>query len=139
MTNENNTFVKRYIVLAITAVLILGTLCACGGSSEEAATEATEAAKATVTAGEAAEKASQDTNNQGPTERVKTGTEDPAIDSVKAAAYKDIEGFDGKWNNIEVDVDDTITTIDFDWDGNHYQYQFDQTSGKIVNKQQAAQ
>ncbi|MDO4197048.1 MAG: hypothetical protein Q4D33_12990, partial [Prevotellaceae bacterium] len=105
---------------------------ACGGSGDETATEATEITKATVTAGEAAEKAAQDNNSQGTTERVKTGTEDPAIDSVKAAAYEDIQGFDGKWKNIEVDVDDTITTIDFDWNEQHYQYKFDQESGQII-------
>ena len=139
MKNENNTLrrnhVKKYIALAVAAVFILGMFCACGGSGEEAATDATEASKSTVTAGEAAEKAAQDKADkeaQEPTTRKKTGTEDPAIDSVKAAAYEDIKGFDGKWKNIEVDVDDTITTIDFDWNDNHYQYQFDQATGQII-------
>ena len=131
MKNENNTLrrnhVKKYIALAVAAVFILSLFCACGDSTEQAATEATEATKATVTAGEAAEKAAEE-----PTKKVKKGTEDPAIDAVKAAAFEDIEGFDGKWNNIEVDVDETVTTIDFDWGGDHYQYQFDQATGQIL-------
>ena len=135
MKKENNTFVKKYIALAVIAIFVLGILSACGESSEEVASDATEAAKATVTAGEAAEKAAQDKNDQNiqeTTKRVKTGTEDGAIDAVQAAAYEDIEGYDGKWQNISVDVDDTITTIEFDWNGNHYKYEYDQTAGKIL-------
>ena len=63
---------------------------------------------------------------------MKTGTEDPAIDAVKAAAYEDIEGFDGKWNNIAIDVDDTITTVEFDWNKTHYVYQYDQSNNRII-------
>lgn len=132
MKNENCTAVKKYIALAVTAVFVLGLLCSCGGAEEEIATEASETSKATVTAGEAAEKESQKKDSQEFTEPVKSGTEDPAIDSVKAAAYKDIKGFDGEWNNIAIDVDDTITIIDFDWNGNHYQYKFDQETGQII-------
>ena len=127
---------KKYIALAVTAVFLLGMLCACGSSEEEVAEETETTAKATVTAGEAAEKDAQDKADkdatQETTKRKKTGTEDPAIDGVKAAAYEDIPGFDGKWKNIEVDVDDTITTIDFDWNGNHYQYQYDQETNQII-------
>ena len=126
---------KKYMALAISTLFILSIFCACGGgASEEEANEAT--AKATVTAGEAAEKEAQDKADknatQDPTTRKKTGTEDPAIDAVKAAAYEDIQGFDGTWNNIGIDVDEAITTIDFDWNGNHYQYKFDQETGQII-------
>ena len=120
-------YAKKIIALVVSAIFILSILCACGDSAEQEATEAAEATKATVTAEEAAEKAAQET-----TKRVKNGTEDPAIDAVKEAAYEDIKGFDGNWKNIAVDVDDTITTIDFDWNDSHYQYQFDQASGEII-------
>ena len=135
MKKDTNTFVKKYIALAVTAVFALGMLSACGGSSEETDSDATEASKATVTAGEAAEKAAQDKNNQNTqetTKRVKTGTEDGAIDAAQAAAYEDIEGYDGRWQNISVDLDDTITTIEFDWNGNHYKYEYDQTAKKSL-------
>ena len=135
MKKGNNTFVKRYIALAVTAIFALGILSACGESSEEVSSDASEAAKATVTAGEAAEKAAQDKNDQNiqeTTKRVKTGTEDSAIDAVQVAAYEDIVGYDGRWQNISVDVDDTITTIEFDWNGNHYKYEYDQTAKKIL-------
>ena len=59
MKNENCTSVKKCIALAVTAVFVLGLLCSCGGAEEETATEASETSKATVTAGEAAEKESQ--------------------------------------------------------------------------------
>ena len=129
---------KKYIALAVTAVFLLGLLCACGSSDEEAAEETEPTTKSSVTASEAAmkeamDKAMEEKNaTKETTKRKKTGTEDPAIDGVKAAAYEDIPGFDGKWNNIEVDVDDTITTIDFDWNGNHYQYQYDQEKDQII-------
>ncbi|MDO4197050.1 MAG: hypothetical protein Q4D33_13000 [Prevotellaceae bacterium] len=135
MKNENNTSVKKYIALVATAVFAVGVLCACGGSGEEAASDATEAAKATVTAEEAAEKAAQDKNDQNmqeTTKHVKTGTEDGAIDAAQAAAYEDIEGYDGKWQNLSIDADDPITTIEFDWNGNHYKYEYDQAAGKIL-------
>ena len=86
MKYKSNTSVKKYIAIAVTAIFALGLLSACGGSEDETSTEATEAAKATVTAEEAAEKAAQDKNNQESTQRVKTGTEDGAIDAVQAAA-----------------------------------------------------
>ena len=122
---------KKIISLAVAAVFVLGSFCACGSTtSEEEAAETT--AKATVTAGDAAEKESQDKATQETTKRVKKGTEDPAIDAVKAAAYEDIKGFDGKWKNISVDVDDVITTIEFDWNDEHYIYKFDQAAGKII-------
>ena len=126
------TNAKKYIAFAVMVALFLGMLCSCGGTSEESSTET--ASKATVTAGEAAEKAAQDKadKEQETTKRVKTGTEDPAIDAVKAAAYEDIEGFDGNWNNIALDVDDTITTIEFDWNKNHYKYQYDQVNNQII-------
>ena len=134
MKKENNTLVKKYIALAVSAIFVLGLLCACGGSGEDAsteATEATEAAKSTVTAEEAAKKASEENAKGGPN-RVKKGTEDPAIDAAKVAAYADIEGYDGKWQNLAIDVDDTITTIEFDWNGNHYKYEYDQATRKIL-------
>ena len=125
---------KKCIALSIIAIFAISMFCACGDGDSEEATETT--AKATITAGEAAENASQKNNDnnamQETTQRKKTGTEDPAIDAAKAAAYEDIQGFDGKWKNISVDVDDVITTIEFDWNGNHYQYQFDQESGQII-------
>ena len=138
MKNDNNTheaILKKSIALAVIAIalalialFIIGTLTACGSASDEAAIEASDTPKATVTAGEAAEKAGQEkaANGQSATQQNKTGTEDGAIDAVREAAYKDIEGFDGKWTNFEIDVDDVITTIDFDWQGNHYQYRYDQ-------------
>ncbi len=122
---------KKLISLAVAAVFVLGAFCACGSTtSEEEAAETT--AKATVTAGDAAEKESQDKASQETTKRVKKGTEDPAIDAVKAAAYEDIKDFDGKWKNISVDVGDAITTIEFDWNDEHYVYKFDQAAGKII-------
>ena len=128
--------IKKYIALAVIAAFMLGMLCACGSdASEEEATETK--AKATVTAGEAAEKeakdqADKDAAQKETTKRVKKGTEDPAIDAVKAAAYEDIKGFDGKWSNISVDVDDTVTTIEFDWNNNHYKYEYDQETKSIL-------
>ena len=127
---------KKYIALAVSAVFILGMFCACGSTEGDASEEAETTAKATVTAGEAAEQEAQDKADkdatQEPTTRKKTGTEDPAIDAVKAAAYEDIKGFDGKWNNISVDVDDLVTTIEFDWKGTHYKYEYDQETNEII-------
>lgn len=131
MTNR-----KKTIVLAVTSLFLLGMFCACGSSGDKATEETETTAKATVTAGEAAEKDAQDKADkaatQETTKRKKTGTEDPAIDGAKAAAYEDIKGFDGKWENLAVDVGDTVTTIDFDWNGNHYQYQYDQEKNQII-------
>ena len=121
---------ERYILpaLALTLIFSLGMLCSCGSSSaDDEATEAT-TEKATVTAGEAAAQADEKAKEAAK----KTGTEDPALDAVMAAAKEDIEGFDGNWENLSIDVDDPITVIDFDWKGTHYQYTFDQTSGKII-------
>ena len=124
---KNSTNKKSVLTaLTITLVFILCMLCSCGGSgsSEGGATEAE--TKATVTAGEAADQAKEATTQK------KTGTEDPAIDAAKAKATKDIKGFDGNWENLSIDVDDPITIIEFDWKGKHYQYTFDQESGKIT-------
>ena len=84
--------------------------------------------KATVTAEEAAKEAEENAKEA----TKKTGTEDPAIDSVMEAATEDIEGFDGSWENVEMGVDDPIVTIDFDWNGNHYQYKYNEDTGEIV-------
>jgi len=124
------TIKKRFILpaLALKLIFSLGMLCSCGSSSaDDEATEAT-TEKATVTAGEAAAQADEKAKEA----TKKTGTEDPAIEAAKAKATKDIKGFDGNWENLSVDVDDPITVIDFDWKGTHYQYTFDQTSGKII-------
>ncbi len=137
MNNDNNTCTeiwKKVIALVVMMVFILGILTACGGSGGEDSTAASESPKATVTAGEAAEKAGQEKSDMGqePVQQIKTGTEDGAIDAVQEAAYKDIKGFDGKWTNLEIDVDDVITTIDFDWQGNHYQYRYDQDNQILI-------
>ena len=125
---------KKHTILFLTAsiIFIMGMFCGCGGSSsaDDAATEAPSTEKATITAGEAAAQAEE---SKEATTQKKTGTEDPAIDAAKAKATEDIKGFDGKWENLEIEVDDPITTIDFDWKGTHYQYTFDQESGKITD------
>ena len=121
---------KKVIILTASLILAIGMLCSCGGSDtsdDSAVTEATTAEKATVTAGEAAAK-----EQTKETQKVKTGTEDGAIDAAKAKAAADIKGFDGNWENVEVEVDDPTTIIDFDYGGKHYSYTFDQESGKIV-------
>ena len=125
--------VKKCFALAISVIFILSMICACGDASEQETAETT--AKATVTAGEAAEQEAQKkAANDAVEAEKKQGTEDPAIDAVKAAAFEDIEGFDGNWNNISVDVDDTITTIEFDWNKNHYKYQYDQANNQIIKQ-----
>lgn len=124
--NVCSTSGKKIIALMIALVMALGMLCACGSSSEEGAGEPTE--KATVTAGEAAEKEAQ----KETTKIVKTGTEDAAIDAIHAAVYEDIEGYDGKWQNVNIDVDDAVTTIEFDWNDQHYVYQYDQEKGEVI-------
>lgn len=128
---ETNTK-KKYAVLflSVSIIFILGMFCSCGGSgsSEEETTQAK--TKATVTAGEAAAQADE---NKKAAAQKKTGTEDPAIDAAKAKATEDIEGFDGNWENLSIDVDESITTIDFDWKGTHYQYTFDQSTRQITD------
>ena len=119
---------KKVIILAASLIFVLGILTACGGSStDESATTEAATEKATVTAGEAAEK---DATKE--TKKVKTGTEDSAIDTAKAYAKEHIKGFDGNWENLELEVDDPTTIINFDYKGKHYTYTFDQESGKIV-------
>ena len=49
---------KKYSILAVSAIFILSIFCACGSSTSEE--DATKTTKATVTAGEAAEKEAQD-------------------------------------------------------------------------------
>jgi len=120
---------RKYTLLFLTAtiIFIMGMFCSCGSSTSEDATAESTTEKATVTAGEAADQAKEATTQK------KTGTEDPAIDAAKAKAMEDIKGFDGNWENLSIEVDDPITTIDFDWKGTHYQYTFDQESGKITD------
>ena len=119
---------KKIMIFAAGLVLALGLLCSCGGSgTDETATTEAPAEKATVTAGEAAAQQAEATK---PT---KTGTEDGAIDAAKAKAFDEIKGFDGAWENLELEVDDPTTIIDFDYGGQHYTYTYDQDKKQIVN------
>ena len=124
---KTNNTKRGAVVLALLSLFILGMFCSCGNS--DSTDQDTSKASSEVTATEAADQDApvETTATRAP----KTGTEDPAIDAVLAAAYDDIEGFDGKWQNIAVDVDETITTIDFDWNGSHYQYKYNQGSNEI--------
>ena len=123
---------KKYIAMITMLTLTLGVLCGCGGSGDSDA-DATEATKAsTVIAGEAAKQEAEKDAKKEATTAPKTGTEDPAIDAIKAAAYKDIKGFDGKWENIEMEDYDTTIVMRFDWKGKQYEYTYDLESGKIT-------
>ena len=133
MNTEKNTSVKKYIVLAMTAIFAIGLLSACGGSEEESSSDTVETTKATVTAGEAAENEALE-KAENSSKQKKTGTEDGAIDAVQKAAYEDIKGYDGKWQNLSVDVDDPITTIEFDWNNTHYKYEYDQDARSLLKQ-----
>lgn len=120
--------------------MLLAMLCSCGiaATADEPTTEPP--TPSTITAGEAAQKASEsaeqvDTDadaGDADAQDTEPGTEDSAIDAVRKAAENDIKGFDGKWQNLSIEVDDPIAVIDFDWGDKHYQYKYDEDAGKMV-------
>lgn len=58
---------------------------------------------------------------------------DPAFDAVLDKAYEEIEGFDGQITNLKEKAADGVTTITFDWNGNNYEYKYDQEKKMLVD------
>ena len=59
------------------------------------------------------------------------GEEGPA-DVDNCIVFEEIEGFDGQMTNVKESAEDGVTTISFDWNGNHYEYRYDQEKKEII-------
>ncbi len=59
-------------------------------------------------------------------------SDDPGFDAVLDRAFEEIEGFDGQMTNVKESAEDGVTTISFDWNGNHYEYRYDQEKKEII-------
>ena len=59
-------------------------------------------------------------------------SDDPGFDAILDKAFQDIEGFDGNMTNVKESASDGITTVTFDWNGNYYEYKYDQAKKQVI-------
>ncbi len=59
-------------------------------------------------------------------------SDDPGFDAILQRAFDEIEGFDGNMENVKESAEDGVTTVSFDWNGNHYEYKYDQAKKEII-------